>query len=275
MLRIDLHTHSVFSDGTLTIDELVSLAKIRRISVLSLTDHDSVSGIESFLKQCNKHKIRGVAGIELSAEYPGVLHILGYRFDYDKLSGCSLFNKIRDSREERNAVICNKLKNAGIDISINEIYEESKQDIVARPHIARFLVKKGYASNINEAFTKYLKAGGIGYASRFRVDPEKCVSIIRENGGLPVLAHPWQTSQDMFELRKLVSKLKDFGLWGIECYSNSNNSARVYDIIKLAGEIGLYVTGGSDYHGDIFNDDNLGVLVPDDILPWARFCGGL
>ena len=275
MLRIDLHTHSVFSDGTLTVDELVSLAKRRRISVLSLTDHDSVSGIESFLKKCNKHKIKGIAGIELSAEYNSVLHILGYRFDYDKLSSCSLFKRIRDSREERNIAICEKLKSAGVDISIDEIYEESKRDVVARPHIARFLIKKGYASNMNEAFAKYLKAGGIGYVSRFRVDPESCITIIREYGGLPVMAHPWQTSQDMYEIRNLVNKLKDFGLWGIECYSNSNNSARVYDIMKLAGEMGLYVTGGSDFHGDIQNDDNMGIIVPDDILPWARLCGGL
>ncbi|MCL2147672.1 MAG: PHP domain-containing protein, partial [Synergistaceae bacterium] len=234
MLRIDLHTHSVFSDGTLTTDKLVSLAKKRRVSVLSLSDHDSVDGIPGFLRSCNKHKIKGVAGVELSAKYSGTLHILGYRFDYKSFSSCSLYREIRESREERNTTICNKLKNAGINISLDEIYKETTQGVVTRPHIARVLVKNGYASNITEAFTKYLQAGAIGYASRFRAAPEKCVSIIREYGGLPVLAHPWQTSPDLFDIRELVIKLKDFGLWGIECYSNSNNSAHVYGIIKLA-----------------------------------------
>jgi predicted metal-dependent phosphoesterase TrpH len=264
----------VFSDGTSTVDELVSLAKRRRISVLSLTDHDSVGGIPSFLSSCNKYRIKGIAGVELSAKYPSVLHILGYRFDFDKLGGTGLFKEIRDSREERNSVICDKLKNIGIDISLDEIYKELKQDIIARPHIARFLVKKGYVSNVNEAFAKYLQVGAVGYAPRFRATPEKCVSLIRESGGLPVLAHPWQTYTDIFDIRKLAIELKDFGLWGIEAYSNSNNSLRVYDIIKLAGDIGLYVTGGSDFHGDIENGNNMGIMVPDDVLPWARICNG-
>jgi predicted metal-dependent phosphoesterase TrpH len=274
LLRIDLHTHSIFSDGTLTVDELVSLAKKMRVSVLSLTDHDSVGGIPNFLRSCNKHKIKGIAGIEFSAEYPGTLHILGYRFNYGKLSECSLFKEIREGREKRNFAICDKLKNAGINISMDKIYEEIKGDIIVRPHIARFLVNNGYASSMKEAFAKYLHVGAVGYVSSYRVAPEKCVQIIREHGGLPVLAHPWQTSKDIFNIRKLVTGLIDFGLWGIECYSNSNNSIHVYDIMKLARETGIYVTGGSDFHGDTDND-SMGIIVPDDILPWARFCGGL
>ena len=272
MIKIDLHTHSVFSDGTLAVDALVSLAKKRHISVLSLTDHDTVRGVPSFLVSCKKHKIKGVAGIELSADYPSVLHILGYRIDSDMFSGSSLYKTIRESREARNVGICEKLKDAGIDISIREVLKESNMDIIARPHIARILVKKGYAKTMSDAFTTYLQEGTVGYVSRFRASPEKCISLIRESGGLPVFAHPWLTSPDMFEIKKLAISLKEYGLWGIEGYSNSNNSLRIYDIIKLARELGLYITGGSDFHGDI---NNIGVMVPDDILPWARFCGGL
>ena len=274
MLRIDLHVHSTFSDGTFTADKLVSSAKEKRISVLSLTDHDSVSGIPSFLNSCNKHKIKGIAGIELSAKYSSVLHILGYRFDYDKMSKSSLLNEIRNERDARNAAMCDRLKNIGFDISLDEISGESKGDIIARPNIARFLVKKGYVSNVNEAFAKYLQKGAVGYVPRFRASPERCISLIRENGGLPVLAHPWQTSPNMFEIKKLAADLKDFGLWGIECYSGSNNAIHIYDILKLADEIGLHVTAGSDFHGDTNHNSNMGIIVPDDILPWARFCGG-
>ena len=272
MLKIDLHTHSVFSDGVLTENELVALAKRRHISVLSLTDHDTARGVPSFLISCKKHKIKGIAGIELSAEYPSVLHILGYRIDNERLSGCSLYKTIRESREARNLEICEKLKNAGIDISFNEVLEESNLDIIARPHIARILVKKGYAKDMRDAFTKYLQDGAVGHASRFLASPEECISLIRENGGLPVFAHPWLTNSDISDIKQLAMRLKEYGLWGIEGYSNSNNSLRVYDIIKLAREVGLYVTGGSDFHGDV---NNIGVMVPDDILPWARFCGGL
>ena len=275
MLRIDLHTHSIYSDGTLTADELVSLAKKKRISVLSLTDHDSVSGIPSFLSSCRKNRIKGIAGIELSTNHSDMLHILGYRFDYDKLNNCGLFKEIRESREVRNVAICDKLKSIGIDISLEQVSEGVKGDVIARPHIARFLVKKGYVSNIREAFAKYLQVGAAGYVSCFRISPEECVALIRENGGLPVLAHPWQTSIDMFDIRKLVINLIDFGLWGIECYSNSINLVHIYDIIKLARETGLYVTAGSDFHGDIDHTGDMGIMVPDDILPWARFCGGL
>ncbi|MCL1941920.1 MAG: phosphatase, partial [Synergistaceae bacterium] len=185
--------------------------------------------------------------------------------------------EIREDREARNIAMCDKLKNIGMDVSLDEISEWAKGDIIARPHIARFLVKKGYVSNVKEAFEKYLQKGAVGYVARFRAEAEKCISLIRENGGLPVLAHPWQTNRDIFEIKKLAAELKDFGLWGIECYSNSNKAVNIYDIMKLAEEIGLYVTAGSDFHGDAVHDGdgNIGIIVPDDILPWARICGGL
>lgn len=280
MLRVDLHIHSLFSDGTLSPENLVLLAKKRKISVLSLADHDSAEGVERFLACCKKANIKGVSGIELSAEYSKTLHILGYRFDVPSLSGNGLIELIKAGREERNITICKKLQEIGIDISISEVTAEAgeKNGVVARPHIARVLVKKGYAQNISNAFSKYLVRGAQAYADRFRISAKDCISLIRRAGGLPVIAHPGQTAgrnSSVYELKPLIAELKEFGLWGIECYTLSHNSAQIYESLKLAKEFGLYATAGSDFHGDNRPGCEIGVAVKDDILPWARFCGGL
>lgn len=267
MLRVDLHTHSLFSDGTLSPEQLAREAKRKKISVISLTDHDCVDGVELFLSSCRKLGIKGVSGIELSARYPTTLHILGYRFDTKKIAESEIIKKIRLGRNERNLKICQKLKELGIDVST--------EGITARPHIAKAIVNKGYASSISDAFSKYLVRGAPAYEDRFRLEPEECVAFIRDAGGLPAIAHPWQSvGGDAEELRPLLMRLKAAGLWGLECYGPANGAAQTYQWLKLAAETGLYATAGSDFHGGTRNTE-LGVPVPDDMIPWARFCGGL
>ncbi|MDR1621722.1 MAG: PHP domain-containing protein, partial [Synergistaceae bacterium] len=144
MLKIDLHLHSDCSDGVLSPDELVRELRAKRVSAASLTDHDTIDGVKSFLTRCRRASIKGVAGVELSAAHDGVLHILGYRFDVENEALRSALEQNRKARNLRNVRICEKLRELGFDITLEEAELCAGTEVVGRPHIARVLWNKGY-----------------------------------------------------------------------------------------------------------------------------------
>ncbi|MCL2009535.1 MAG: PHP domain-containing protein [Synergistaceae bacterium] len=274
MLKIDLHFHSTFSDGFFSPAELVQRLKACKVIVAGLTDHDTIDGVGEFLALCRKASIKGVAGVELSASYMGVLHILGYRFDTANSGLLSALEKNRNAREARNILIFEKLRELGFDVRLEEAAAYAN-GVVGRPHIARLLWNKGYVSNLKTAFDKYLKRGAAAYVPRLLLQPEECVGLIREAGGLPVLAHPRQTTPDLDDLPPVLRKLKDAGLWGLECRSQGNSPSDVYRLLEIAANFELFPTAGSDFHGGGHANVAVGVIVEEDTLPWGRLCGGL
>ena len=274
MLKIDLHIHSSFSDGLFSPSELVQRLKARRVAVASLTDHDTTDGINEFLALCRKTSIKAVAGVELSASHTGVLHILGYRFDVTNPELRSTLEENRNSRDVRNDLIIEKLRELGFDVSLKEAAVLAG-GVVGRPHIARVLYNKGYVPNIKAAFDKYLRRGGLAYVSRRFVPPEECVNLIRGAGGLPVMAHPRQTTPNLDDLPPILKRLKDAGLWGLECWSQGNSPLDIYRLLGIAAAFELFPTAGSDFHGGGHVSSAIGVIVGEDILPWANLCGGL
>jgi predicted metal-dependent phosphoesterase TrpH len=282
MIKIDFHLHSSFSDGLLTPEELARSLKARRVSVAALTDHDTVDGVGNFLSQCRRLSIKGIAGVELSAAHKGVLHILGYRFDVknEALRDALAWN--RNARERRNILICEKLRELGFDITMEKLKNyvdgaksgdsKSQNSALGRPHMARFLWNKGYVPSIQAAFDRYLGQRGKAYAPRLLLPAEDCVRLIRGAGGFPVLAHPRQTTPDLDDLPPLLSRLKNAGLWGIECWTRGSGVTDVYRCLKMAAAFGLFPTAGSDFHSGRLS---VGVAVGEDILPWASLCGGL
>jgi predicted metal-dependent phosphoesterase TrpH len=275
LLKIDLHLHSSFSDGTFSPGELVRALKAEKVSVAALTDHDTVDGTGAFLAQCRQAEIRGVAGVELSAAYERTLHILGYRFDTGNEALLSALAKNRKARDERNALICEKLRKLGLGITLEEARACAGSDVVGRPHIARVLWNKGYVPDIRAAFERYLKRGASAYVPRVLLSPEESIRRIREAGGLPVLAHPLQTAPDLDGLPAVLRPLKEAGLWGLECWFAGAGVRDVYRCLSIAGEFGLCPTAGSDFHGGGHHGAKVGVAVNDGLLPWARLCGGL
>lgn len=275
MLKIDLHLHSSFSDGSLSPAALVRLLKASRVSVASLTDHDSVDGVSLFLAACRKEGIRAVSGVELSAAYDGVLHILGYRFDIADEALTKALEKNKKMRDERNVLICKKLQDLGLNVSLEEAAAVAGSDVVGRPHIARVLWNKGYVPNVRTAFDRYLARGAEAYVPRDLLPPEECLRLVRGAGGLPVMAHPLQTTPDLDDLPALLKRLKDAGLWGLECWFPGAGVKQVYRCLEIADAFGLYPTAGSDFHGIGHSSSDVGVTVGEDLLPWARFCGGL
>lgn len=270
-MLIDLHVHSTASDGTLSPSDLVSMARATGISLLSLTDHDTTNGLVEFERACFVNGVAGLRGIELSAEYYCSVHILGYGIDYDNSSFQKTLSRIRKYRDERNAAICEKLRSLGLEITLDEVEVESKGEVIARPHIAKTLLKKGYVSSVKEAFEKYLGRGAPAYVPRKTLTPEACVTLIRQVNGLPVLAHPGEMSLNPESFEILLKKLKDIGLWGLECYSSHHRADEIFNFLRIAAKFKLKPTAGSDFHGSMRPEVKLGIDVPDDIIPEELF----
>ncbi|MDR0649726.1 MAG: PHP domain-containing protein [Synergistaceae bacterium] len=269
MIRIDMHLHSSFSDGTDTPDEIAARAAAKRISVLALTDHDNIDGAEPFRRACERRSIRSISGVELSSKSPFTAHILGYRLRKPEALKDAL-EWVIARRNDRNRLMCERLAQQGIAVGIDELAGEAKGRVVARPHFASLLVRKGYAADFRDAFSMYLAKGASAYVPREAYSPSDCVRIIREAGGLPVLAHPSLTGLDANDLGDFLEDLKSAGLWGLECMSSHCSSEQAFSFLRMAEGHALFPTAGSDFHGRNRPGITLGVQVSETFLPWAR-----
>ncbi|MDR3255584.1 MAG: PHP domain-containing protein [Synergistaceae bacterium] len=269
MIRIDMHVHSSFSDGTCSVDEIAKQAAARGIVILALTDHDNLDGQKSFASACKKYSIKHLPGVELSSKCPFTAHILGYRLTKTQPLEEALEWVVK-RRNERNSLILERLNSQGVKINIEDIEFEAGGRVIARPHFASALVKKGYVPDITSAFSKYLAKGAAAYVSREAYSPEDCVRLIREAGGLPVLAHPSLTGLDNKGLGDFLDELTEYGLWGLECISSHCKADEALGFLKIASEHNLFPTAGSDFHGARRPGITLGVQVTESFLPWAR-----
>lgn len=255
MKYIDLHVHSNISDGTLSPKEVVLLAAKSNLSAIALTDHDTVAGIEEAKKAAMELKkegkdIRIVEGVEISADYKGKdIHILGLLIDtHHKGLIQSLENAIQN-RDARNEKMASNLRAAGIPITLEALSSHEPDTVITRAHFARYLFEHNYVKTMNEAFELYLGEHCPYYVAREYITPKEAISIIKEAGGIPVLAHPLLYKYSMKELEELILQLKDFGLVGIETIYSANSGSDESLIKELAKRYDLLMTGGSDYHG--------------------------
>ena len=270
---IDLHIHSTFSDGTDTPDALVALGAQAGLVAMALTDHDNVRGADAFLHACRSHRITGLTGVEISAEVPsGTLHILGYGVDPTHAELLKNLDRVLDGREWRNEQILQKLNDLGLTLTWDEVAVLAGDDVVGRPHFARAMQNRGYIGRTQEAFDKYLAKGMPAYVDRFRFFPADGIRLIRAAGGLPVIAHPFTWIADDAVLEPALAELKTQGLGGIEAYYPEHGNEQTISYLRMAGKLGLVVTGGTDYHGAVKPNVALGkaggqFAVPDALLP--------
>lgn len=256
---IDLHTHSIASDGSMSPAELVRHAKDKGLAAVALTDHDTVEGISEALAEGNRIGIEVIPGIEISTNYKPEMHILGYFLDVDKyLFVQKELTEIRKGREDRNYKIISRLKELGITITEEEVKEISSGDTIGRPHFARLLMEKGYVKNMQEAFDKYLGKDGSAYFKRYELEPIDGIKLIKNAGGIPVLAHPALLKMNYNDIDKLLVELKEYGLAGIEAIYSENSKEETGNLLRLAIKHKLLVTGGSDYHGTYKNGIEIG-----------------
>jgi predicted metal-dependent phosphoesterase TrpH len=249
---VDLHCHSTASDGTLSPTEVVELARRSNLSALALTDHDTVAGVPEAAAAAKTLAIDFLAGIEISCEFPhpGTLHLLGYGVDPESPTLKNLTTTLLAGRDNRNPRMVAKLNELGMRITMEEVEAEAGGAVIGRPHMAAVLLRKGYVKSTKEAFDLYLGTTGKAYVDKERLTPGQAISLVRQSGGLPVLAHPFQlrTTNDA-QLERVVKDLVDLGLAGIEVFHSDHDDAWVDKTQSLAKRYGLLQTGGSDFHG--------------------------
>jgi len=249
--KVDLHTHSTYSDGSYTPAGIVETASDIGLKAVSLTDHDTIGGIGEALAAAGglKQPLLFIPGVEISATYKCTLHVLGY-FRPDNYSGIdAMLDDMRRERHIRNLKVIYKLNGLGIRITAEEVAEIAGKEIFGRPHIAAALVRRGVAQNIPAAFNEYLAGGRKAYVGKKSIPPEDCARAIAATGGLPVLAHPSQTGMKLSDIYDLAKSLIACGLFGIEAYHPEHTPAETANFEKLAGSLNLAATGGSDFHG--------------------------
>jgi predicted metal-dependent phosphoesterase TrpH len=265
---IDLHTHSTASDGKLEPAELVRKAAEVGITLLALTDHDTLSGLSEAAEEAARLGITFVPGIEISAEYgPGSMHILGYFVDQDHQEFNQRLEKLREARDSRNDRIIEKLAELGCPLDPQEVASLAKGESMGRPHIANAMVARGYVSSFKEAFDRYLGKEGAAYMGRERMTQAESIRIIHAAGGLAVLAHPQTLKLDEEGLKALFAELSGLGLDGVEVYYYSHTPEEVELYRSLARQSGLLVTGGTDFHGPGMVETELGVGQGDMTVP--------
>ncbi len=240
----DLHIHTTFSDGAFTPEEIMTMAKKKKIAYISITDHDTTGAYGHFDEKDDD--ITVISGVEVSTYYKGLeLHILSYFHNpYDEKL-LSLLERFKNDREERYYKI---LKNLD-DLQVSLPNEVPPEDSFGRAHIAKLLVSHGYVKNIKEAFNLYLDVGKSAYEKRYKIDTRDALKALRQAGGIPILAHPGE-KLDNLHFEKLILDLKVYGLLGIEVYHPSHSKALTNKFYGIAQKNSLVITGGSDFHGD-------------------------
>jgi len=256
----DLHAHTTASDGDLSPAELVRLAVETGLSALGVTDHDTVGGVAEALEAASETGLALAPGVEISAEFlPGTLHMLGYFIDHEHPGLLEALEGMRGGRDVRNSKIVGKLNDLGMSISMDEVLAAAGGDSISRNHIAQVILDKGYCAERQEVFDMYLAKGAAAYFDRLRLGPRESIELIRDAGGLPVLAHPYQTKLESEELENLVEELAGYGLVGIEALYTKHSPEQTAHYLALAKRYDLLVTGGSDFHGNSKPDVKLGV----------------
>ncbi|MNB82433.1 Spermidine N(1)-acetyltransferase [compost metagenome] len=274
--RADLHTHTQASDGMQPPAENVRIAFDKGLAAVAITDHDTVSGVAAALEAGRTYGITVVPGVEISTRAEGKeIHVLGYYIDFEEERFLSRLAAQRDTRAARNEAILARLRELGIDITLEQVVKNLGRDLkpdesIGRPHIADELVRLGAASDMRDAFDKYLADGAAAYVSPPRITPEEACEWILEAGGAPVLAHPGIYGDDKL-VRGIIARS---GLRGIEAYHSDHSPADAARYLAMAEEYGLLVTGGSDFHGArqgvVFHGDLGSVNVSADILEQLR-----
>jgi 3',5'-nucleoside bisphosphate phosphatase len=265
---VDLHTHSTASDGSLAPAALVALADRAGLMALALTDHDTVAGLQAARNAAKAHReLIFIPGIEVSAQFDGgTMHILGLGIDGSSPRIARFAEDLRQAREERNPKILAKLNSMGIPLTMDQVLAVASEGvgrensgIVSRVHIAEAMRRSGAARSVKDAFERYISAQSPAYVHKWRPAPREAIAVIREAGGMAILAHPVELNcGNLAQIERIAKDLRQHGLTGLEAYHSRHTAERTRAYIDLAKRLGLCVTGGSDFHGSGKPDVQLG-----------------
>lgn len=266
---IDLHTHSTFSDGSMTPDEIVFHAKQHGLAAVALTDHDSVSGIDQAICAGEKYGVEVVPGIEFSVQSKTETHILGYYIDYKSPLLRRALDGVMDARNARMRRTEQKLKELGFDVTIKEVLELAPDGMIGRAHFARVMMNKGMVSSVKEAFEKYLGSGRPAYDNTQSLSAYDAVKLINDIGGVSFVAHPHLIRLGDAELTAFLKDLKAHGLDGIEGYYNEYTPEMQEYFQNKAKELGLAISGGTDFHAKMKPHIEIGIGQGNMQIPYS------
>lgn len=249
--RIDLHTHSTASDGTLTPTELMRAAKQAGLSAIALTDHDTFEGLPEARAEAERQGVELVPGCELSLDYGGLpTHLLALFVDERPGHVVHELTRVRVARANRNAIMLEKLKSVGVHLRHEDV-ERHATGVVGRPHMAQAMLAAGVVKSFEEAFTRFLGSSGLAYVPKVKLTPAEAIGAIHADGGLAVLAHPYLLSLQPSHIEAMLLELTGMGLDGVEVYYTEHSDKYTALMAELAQRHGLLMSGGSDFHGSV------------------------
>lgn len=250
-MDVDMHIHTLESDGTYTPEEIILRAMKNNVIALAITDHDTVAGVKAGKVAADRYGMEFIEGIEISCNEENLeVHVLGYYLNLEDEVFLKELVELEETREKRNRKMIEKFEKIGIIIDIEDLKRFAPGKIISRLHFANYLLEKGIVANKNEAFIKYLGRTGLAYVPKENFSPERAVKMIKANGGFTSLAHPKLITLNDKVLNDLIGRLKECGLDALESQYSSFSKAERQKFRKLAKKYGLLITGGSDFHGD-------------------------
>jgi predicted metal-dependent phosphoesterase TrpH len=269
---IDLHTHSTASDGSLRPAELIRAAKERGLSAIALTDHDTINGLEEAGDEADRLGIRFIPGIEFEITWeegtstvspPGEFHLLGLGITKPSPAFVETITALNQFRETRNREILDRLRELGLHADYDELRTLAGEGSIGRPHIAALLVKHGMVKDREQAFARYLGKGRPFYVPNEGLQFQKALTLIKESGGIAVLAHPMSLYVAWGRLPELIQELAVLRLDGLEAWHPMAKQRSCKRLEELAKSLHLCVTEGSDFHGEARPDRKLGLSGKD------------
>lgn len=247
-MKIDLHTHSYYSDGVLSPTALVHRALAQQVDVLALTDHDTLLGIKEAQQAAENQAIRIIPGVEISCTWQEqTVHMVGLNVDVTNQQLQQKLSDVFTARKERANSITQKLTKFGIPGIEENLFRQVK-GVYGRLHFARYLAEKGYVSNAGKAFKQFLSRGKVGYISMQWMSLEEAIQLIRQAGGLPIIAHPRRYNFTMKKITKLCEDFKNAGGEGIEVATTTQNKSDQLLLASMAKNLDLAMSIGSDFH---------------------------
>jgi len=247
---IDLHVHTCYSDGEHTPAEIIKIAKKSGLTAIAITDHDSIKGVKEAVIKGKEEDILVIPGIEITAFEEEEVHVLGYNIDIESEEISSYVDKVFLEREQETSRIFEYLNFKGIKLTQDDVYKYRDGEIVTIWHFARALNEKGYAESINSALDTFFYNTPLNYLSNERISVKDAIYLINQAGGVAVLAHPGRLSFSYDTLLEKLNSWKEAGISGLEAIYSLNSDEENEKFLKLAEDMNLGFTIGTDYHGE-------------------------
>lgn len=266
---IDLHTHSLKSDGSMTPSEVVAEAKKAGLAAIALSDHDTVDGVREAVEAGEKLGVEVIPAIEFSVQSKTETHILGYFIDIENPDLLKMLKEVVDLRIERNHVTCQRLNELGFEMTLDEVRALAPNNFVGRAHFARVMMDKGYISTVKEGFDKYMSVGKYAYCEKQRLTARDAIELISKCGGISFLAHPHLTKLPDDELKEFLLELKGYGLSGLEGYYTDYTPEMQEKYQSMAKELGLMISGGTDFHAAMKPHISIGTGLGNMKIPYS------